>query len=165
VSHKHVVRGLALFSARRLTRSSYNSAIFTATAANSMRPYVLNETMLASTNISNFKTNLPGAGYMTLDAAQYLVNQYRNNSLTKLSPLECINAYGADFQSSWSDVILVTSEPLSGVRGLFPPPGLIRGVGGCGVYLPSQWVCGQFRLPEDVGCEGTSPKALTLVVF
>jgi len=122
----------------------YNSAIVVSTSASTMLPLTVNETILVSANVS-VAAFLEGADYSYTHAksAQELVDMYRNNSLTRLSNIDCINAYGTAFQSSWSDVLLVTNESLNRSRPLVPFPGSLRPSIGCGTWLPSQWVCGQ----------------------
>ena len=119
-----------------------------------MIPFTVNETILASTDFSPFYLgydDLSSDNFVDLPAAQRLLDRYHNGLFTNLSNFDCINAYGGKFQSSWSDVLLVTKEPLNHSHFPFQSPGTLITTNFCGTYLPSLWVCGQFETP-NVDC-------------
>ena len=102
-----------------------------------MIPYTVNETILASTNVTAFKGDLPSHYYLELDAAQRLLDKGRNGTLKRLSTVDCINGYGAQFQSRWSDVIMVTNETINEPESKISSPGQFIASNRCGTYLPS----------------------------
>jgi hypothetical protein len=90
---------------------------------------------------------------MSLNATQKLLDEYREGSLKRLSPLECIEAYGAQLQSSWSDLIMITKESLDNVIVKGSEAGVITQNGIRGTFLQSQWVCHQYQSGSNAGCE------------
>lgn len=76
---------------------------------------------------------------------------FKEARLEELTPLECINAYSATFQSTRGNVFLIVEEGVMGVDDAYGSFSDIKRTGTCSAETSTKWVYSQFGA-EARGC-------------
>lgn len=98
----------------------YNSAIFSAIQANAYDVFSVNESFLAPNGLDSFNTADTGAYNVSIELHQSALN----STLKNLSNIDCINAYAEVFQTTQSNLLLVTNTNATRLieeEGIFNP--------------------------------------------
>ena len=88
---------------------SYNSVVFASRSASMYGVYQFspNRTKAIETGTFNYSAGVGNYGMKSIAGWKLYESAFRANKLQRLEPLECINAYGVDYQSSWGNVYLM----------------------------------------------------------
>ena len=138
---------------------SYNSVVFQSVSANAYNVWMVDEDWIGTGNkaLMNSRTlKLPGDQLEPLRAA---INQ---GILRRLDTETCFSSYAQPFQSTHSDLVLVTAttNTSGAVLGLMQDMGEVKAVindNGCSTAQTFQWMCLQYQDFESrcqTRCEG-----------
>lgn len=132
-----------------LTANSYNSVVFMSISAQTYGIIQIGPEAKAAIESASF-TGSQNTSYKAGEYSNPYVNgqiyaeAFSAGRLEELTPLECINAYSATFQSARGNVFLVVDEGLMGVDEAYGSFPYIERTSSCSAETSTKWVYSQF---------------------